>query len=111
MEDWSGLFLELRENGAQAQKDREWDPVTLSVEGRDDLVTGIGWLDERGSSHSPLLIGVRGWMLVFEVGQPSPVSKTLLTELSRTLTAGGFAYTLEKNMVGGRLLLQASTIG
>jgi hypothetical protein len=67
MSEWSRLFLELRETAEQALKDRGWDPVTLSVQGREDLVRWIDWLDRRGTTHSPLLSGVRGWLLVFEV--------------------------------------------
>ena len=67
MVDWSGLYLELRQTETHAQKDRGWDPVTLSVRGRQDLVRWIDWLDQWGTTHSPLLTGIRGWLLVFEV--------------------------------------------
>ena len=67
MPDWSGLFLELRQTEAQALKDRGWDPITLSVQGKHDLVHWIHWLDRWGTTHSPLLTGMRGWLLVFEV--------------------------------------------
>jgi len=67
MPDWSGLFLELRRSRKQAPKDRGWNPVTLSVQNRQDLVRWMEWLDRWGTMHSPLLTGVRGWVLVFEV--------------------------------------------
>jgi hypothetical protein len=60
MSEWSGLFLELRQTTEQALKDRGWDPATLSVQGREDLVRWIDWLDRWGTTHSPLLSGVRG---------------------------------------------------
>ena len=71
MTDWSGLFLELRQTQSQAQKDRGWDPVTLSVRGKEDLLRWIDWLDRWGTTHSPLLTGIRGWLLVFEVSFPA----------------------------------------
>ena len=67
MPEWSGLYLELRQTSDQALKERGWDPVTLSVQGREDLVRWIAWLERWQTVHSPLLTGVRGWLLVFEV--------------------------------------------
>ncbi len=67
MGDWSDLFLELRHSETQAAKDRGWDPITLSVQGKEDLELWIDWLAQWGTTHSPLLTGVRGWTLVFEV--------------------------------------------
>ena len=71
VEAWSNLFLELRQSPAQAAKDRGWDPITLSVQGREDLVQWTEWLDRWQTVRSPLLTGVRGWLLVFEVCQTS----------------------------------------
>jgi hypothetical protein len=67
MPEWSGLYLELRQTSDQAFKERGWDPVTLSVQGREDLIRWIEWLERWQTVHSPLLTGVRGWLLVFEV--------------------------------------------
>lgn len=67
MSDWLGLYLELRQSQAQASKDRGWDPITLMVHGKRDLVAWLNWLDLRGTRHSPILTGFRGWLLVFEV--------------------------------------------
>lgn len=67
MAEWSGLVLELRENETQAAKDRGWDPITILVQSRDDILDWINWLNRWGSAHSPLLVGPRGWVLVFEV--------------------------------------------
>ena len=67
MVDWAGLFLELRQAQDRARKDRGWDPVTLSVPGKQDLLNWIDCLDRWGTTPSPLLTGVRGWLLVFEV--------------------------------------------
>lgn len=68
MDDWSGLLLELRQTPVQASKERGWDPVTLSVKGRKELEAWIEWLEGWGTVHSPLMVGVRGWLVVFEVG-------------------------------------------
>ena len=68
MPDWAGgLFLELRENAAKALGDRSWDPVTLDVADRRALVLWVRWLDVCGTRHSPILTGLRGWLIVFEV--------------------------------------------
>jgi hypothetical protein len=68
MPDWAGgLFLELRENAAKALDDRSWDPVTLAVADRRELLLWVQWLDVCGTRHSPVLTGLRGWLIVFEV--------------------------------------------
>lgn len=68
MPDWAeGLFLELRENAAKALDDRSWDPVTLAVADRRELLLWVRWLDVCGTRHSPVLTGLRGWLIVFEV--------------------------------------------
>lgn len=68
MPDWAGgLFLELRENAAKALNDRSWDPVTLAVADRRELLLWVRWLDVCGTRHSPVLTGLRGWLIVFEV--------------------------------------------
>jgi catechol 2,3-dioxygenase-like lactoylglutathione lyase family enzyme len=67
MRDWAGLYLELRENAAKALDDRSWDPVTLAVKNRQDLYAWVKWLDICGTQHSPVLTGLRGWLIVFEV--------------------------------------------
>lgn len=67
MVDWTGLYLELRQTEDQAQKARGWDPIALSVRGRQDLVKWVQWLNRWGTKHSRVLTGVKGWLLVFEV--------------------------------------------
>jgi hypothetical protein len=67
MEEWSSLFLELRHDRVQSQRGRSWNLMTLVVRGREDLIGWIRWLDLCGTSHSPLLVGLRGWIVVFEV--------------------------------------------
>jgi hypothetical protein len=68
MPDWAGgLFLELRENAAKALDDRSWDPITLAVADRRALLLWVRWLDVCGTRHSPVLTGLRGWLIVFEV--------------------------------------------
>lgn len=112
MTDWNRTYLELRQHEVQAQKDRGWDPVTLSVRGRQDLLDWITWLDRWGTTHSPLLVGVRGWLLVFEVSDYSVEVCTALTLtwLTRTRTAGGSEYTLANSTVV-RTLRRRMSIG
>jgi hypothetical protein len=69
MPDWAGLYLELRENAVKALDDRSWDPVTLAVADRKALLLWIKWLDLCGTQHSPILTGLRGWLIVFEVSK------------------------------------------
>lgn len=67
MLDWGGLYLELRHTSQRASKERGWDPVTLTAKGKEDLVGWMLWLERWGTVHSPVLVGKRGWILVFEV--------------------------------------------
>ena len=67
VEQWSNIYLELRKNAEQARRDRGWDPVTLSVPARADLVRWAEWFDRFGIVHSTLMVGLRGWLLIFEV--------------------------------------------
>ncbi|KAK4496081.1 hypothetical protein PRZ48_012060 [Zasmidium cellare] len=66
MVDWGGIYLELRQTMPRAVKDRGWDPVTLTAKGREDLVKWVEWLEKGGTLHSAVLVGKRGWILVFE---------------------------------------------
>lgn len=67
MIDWAGLHLELRLSRTQAHHARGSDPIILTVSKKEDLVLWIRWLDRWGTTRSPLLAGVRGWILIFEV--------------------------------------------
>lgn len=67
LEEWSRLFFELRENPDQARRSRGWDPITIVVGARQDLVCWSSWLDAWRSAHSPIFTGRRGWLMVFEV--------------------------------------------
>lgn len=67
MREWNGQFLELRENATKALDDRKWDPITLAVGSRQDLMLWLRWLDLCGTKHSAVLTGLRGWLVVFEV--------------------------------------------
>ena len=64
---WNGLFLELRQNRSQAVLDKARDLVTMSVSRKDDLVKWEEWLTACGTRCSETLVGIRGWILVFEV--------------------------------------------
>lgn len=63
----SGPNLELRLNPDQAKNQEMFDPVTLAVETKADLDAWGEFLDKHGVAHSPVLTGVVGWVLVFEV--------------------------------------------
>jgi hypothetical protein len=69
MPEWSNLLVELRENATRARVDRAWDPVTLAVNRRQDLLVWSAWLDACGTVHSPVLTGLRGWLMVLEVSR------------------------------------------
>ncbi|KAJ6488871.1 Glyoxalase/Bleomycin resistance protein/Dihydroxybiphenyl dioxygenase [Mycena sanguinolenta] len=62
----TGLLVELRLNGAQAEKQRGWDAVTWSVETRADLETWRARLVANGVECSRVLKGFQGWVLVAE---------------------------------------------
>lgn len=61
-------LIELRQNAELARLHRKFDPVTFAVQGQADLRRWAEWLDQKGVKHSPVLYGVAGWLLVFEVG-------------------------------------------
>jgi catechol 2,3-dioxygenase-like lactoylglutathione lyase family enzyme len=58
-------IVALRENAAAAAGCAGFDPFSFGVEGRDDLEAWIGYLDDRGVEHSPLIEASVGWLLVF----------------------------------------------
>ena len=79
MADWAGLFLELRQTEAQARKERGWDPITLTVKNRQGLLEWVQWLDQWRTNHSPVLTGMRGWLMALEVRAQSVQSCASLT--------------------------------
>ena len=105
MPDWAGgLFLELRENATKALDDRSWDPVTLAVADRRALLLWVRWLEVCGTRHSPVLTGLRGWLIVFEVCsdafcflRPSDADS-----LERIRMGGGLGCIVKRTTVGGR---------
>ncbi len=60
-----GTYLELRLNPAQAQRQRMFDPVTIAVEDRQALQAWSERLDGLGIDHSPVLVALQAWLLVF----------------------------------------------
>ncbi|KAF2721458.1 hypothetical protein K431DRAFT_284834 [Polychaeton citri CBS 116435] len=67
MDDWQGLYVELRVvEQTRALRELLWDPITLAVQEAQDLQEWLTWLERWRTSHSPILVGVRGWILVFE---------------------------------------------
>jgi len=67
MVDWAGLLLELREDAVRALDDKHWDSITLDVRGKQDIEAWAQWLDICGTTRSPILVGLRGWVMLFEV--------------------------------------------
>jgi catechol 2,3-dioxygenase-like lactoylglutathione lyase family enzyme len=61
-----GTYLELLLNRDAAAAQAGFDPVTLAVRTRGDLDRWASHLDQRGIEHSPILIGLLGWLLVFD---------------------------------------------
>jgi catechol 2,3-dioxygenase-like lactoylglutathione lyase family enzyme len=61
-----GTFLELRLNNEAAAAQAGFDPVTLAVKGRADLERWAAHLDRGGIAHSPVLNGLKAWLLVFD---------------------------------------------
>lgn len=104
LEEWSRLFLELRQNPDQARKSREWNIVTLSVAARRDLVSWSRWLDEWRSTHSPIFAGRRGWLMVFEVGLAplQPLYTLCADDECRIPTGGESASTLASHTMVAR---------
>ena len=100
MTDWSGLYLELRENALEAKKIYGWDPVTLAVNGKEDLEHWLAWLDMWRTPHSPLLTGPRGWLLILEVSV-TDLGEHALADMCRIQMVGGCACIPEKDMAEG----------
>jgi catechol 2,3-dioxygenase-like lactoylglutathione lyase family enzyme len=61
-----GTALELRLNGPLATRQQGFDPVTLTVDTRVDLLSWAAHLDSLGLRHSGVLVGAVGWLLAFE---------------------------------------------
>jgi quinol monooxygenase YgiN/catechol 2,3-dioxygenase-like lactoylglutathione lyase family enzyme len=59
-----GVGLELRLNPAAAAAMAGCGPLALGVEGRADLEPWVEYLDAIGVEHSPILVGIVGWVLV-----------------------------------------------
>jgi catechol 2,3-dioxygenase-like lactoylglutathione lyase family enzyme len=61
-----GAPLELRLSAALAERQRRFDPLTMTVDTRADLADWMRHFDVVGVPHSPLLVGGVGWLIVFE---------------------------------------------
>ena len=60
-----GTRIELRLNPAQADQQREFDPVTIAVDDRPALEAWGKRLDELRIDHSPIIVSIQAWLLVF----------------------------------------------
>lgn len=60
-----GTHLELRLDPIQAARQAGFDPVTLAVRDRSALDEWIAHLDAAGIAHSPVLIAIQAWLVVF----------------------------------------------
>lgn len=61
-----GLLVEVRENAAQAQAQKGFDPVTWGAPTREDLHAWAAWVASKGVKHSRVFRGVKGWLVCFE---------------------------------------------
>ncbi|MCJ2127006.1 VOC family protein [Methylobacterium sp. J-077] len=60
-----GAHLELRLNPVQAERQAGFDPVTLAVRDRAELEGWIAHLAAAGIDHSPILVSIQAWLVVF----------------------------------------------
>lgn len=60
-----GTHLELRLDPVQAERHDGFDPVTLAVRDKAALGVWIAHLDAVGVSHSPVLVAIQAWLVVF----------------------------------------------
>jgi catechol 2,3-dioxygenase-like lactoylglutathione lyase family enzyme len=61
-----GSPLELRLSAEHAAKQKGFDPITLTVEGRADLRKWVEHLETEQVPHSPILTAMVGWLVAFE---------------------------------------------
>ncbi|KAI1323221.1 hypothetical protein F5Y16DRAFT_350808 [Xylariaceae sp. FL0255] len=61
-----GVLVEVRQDKTQALAARGSDPITWGVPTRAGLQEWASWLDSQGVEHSPVLMGVKGWLLVLK---------------------------------------------
>jgi catechol 2,3-dioxygenase-like lactoylglutathione lyase family enzyme len=61
-----GTYLELRLDPTAAQQASGFDPVTILVDDRDALEAWSTVLDACDVEHSPVLVAIQAWVLVFE---------------------------------------------
>ncbi|CAM6113161.1 unnamed protein product [Calypogeia fissa] len=57
------LLVEIRYAPAQAAAQKGWDPITWGVGTRKDLEDWAEWLDANGVRRSPILTGIKGWIM------------------------------------------------
>ena len=60
-----GTKLELRLDPAQAAAQRGFDPATIAVQDRAALAAWADHLDGAGIEHSPVLVAIQAWLVVF----------------------------------------------
>lgn len=61
-----GTLLELRLDPAGAQSQKGFDPITLTVGGVADLEKWKAHFQAKGLLHSPILVGLVGWLVAVE---------------------------------------------
>lgn len=59
-------IVELRYEPNQAKAQEYWDPITWGVGTRKDLEEWGEWLDFNGIKRSPILTGIKGWVMACE---------------------------------------------
>lgn len=63
MHEPTKLIVEFRYYPEQAEAQRGWDPITWGVGSRRDLEEWGQWFDAHGVKHSPILVGIKGWVM------------------------------------------------
>jgi len=60
------LIVEIRYVPTHAEKQKGWDPITFGVGNRKDLEQWAEWFDYHNVKHSPILVGIKGWVMACE---------------------------------------------
>ena len=59
----SKLIIEVRYSPTEATAQKGWDPITWGVGTRKDLEEWGNWLDASNVKRSPVLMGIKGWVM------------------------------------------------
>jgi hypothetical protein len=59
----SNLIVEIRYSPTEASAQKGWDPITWGVGTRKDLEEWGEWLDKENVKRSPVLMGIKSWVM------------------------------------------------